>query len=209
MLAYSYSNTRCLLTSYMRRSQRSAAREATSGRARVDVRARRPFLRGAPVQHQLQVASHGFPFGADKPGPGAPPGPGVDPHHRLVPVVFRQRPVLSRGVVTVAGLALAAVVLLVDLHVAVQAERVDGDPAGDRLLVDAAAAGGQPVEVVGAGDADGLDAPGHFLEAVDSLVDSAATKASWGTSTRPTIFIRFLPSFCFSSSLRLRLMSPP
>ena len=40
-------------------------------------------------------------------------------------------------------------------------------------------------------------------------VDSAAMKASWGTSTRPTIFIRFLPSFCFSSSLRLRVMSPP
>ena len=40
-------------------------------------------------------------------------------------------------------------------------------------------------------------------------LESAATKASCGTSTRPTIFIRFLPSFCFSSSLRLRLMSPP
>jgi len=40
-------------------------------------------------------------------------------------------------------------------------------------------------------------------------VDSAAMKASCGTSTRPTIFIRFLPSFCFSSSLRLRVMSPP
>ncbi len=34
-------------------------------------------------------------------------------------------------------------------------------------------------------------------------------KASWGTSTRPTIFIRFFPSFCFSRSLRLREMSPP
>ena len=40
-------------------------------------------------------------------------------------------------------------------------------------------------------------------------LESAAMKASWGTSTRPTIFIRFLPSFCFSSSLRLRVMSPP
>lgn len=39
--------------------------------------------------------------------------------------------------------------------------------------------------------------------------ESAAMNASWGTSTRPTIFIRFLPSFCFSSSLRLRVMSPP
>jgi len=42
-----------------------------------------------------------------------------------------------------------------------------------------------------------------------SPVDRAAMKASWGTSTRPTIFMRFLPSFCFSSSLRLREMSPP
>ena len=41
------------------------------------------------------------------------------------------------------------------------------------------------------------------------VVDSAAMNASCGTSTRPTIFIRFLPSFCFSSSLRLRVMSPP
>ena len=38
---------------------------------------------------------------------------------------------------------------------------------------------------------------------------SSARKASCGTSTCPTIFIRFLPSACFSSSLRLRVMSPP
>ena len=30
-----------------------------------------------------------------------------------------------------------------------------------------------------------------------------------GISTDPTDFMRFLPSFCFSSSLRLREMSPP
>ena len=36
-----------------------------------------------------------------------------------------------------------------------------------------------------------------------------ARNASWGTSTAPTCFIRFLPAFCFSSSLRLREMSPP
>ena len=45
--------------------------------------------------------------------------------------------------------------------------------------------------------------------AFSSPVDRAAMNASWGTSTRPTIFIRFLPSFCFSRSLRLRVMSPP
>jgi len=38
---------------------------------------------------------------------------------------------------------------------------------------------------------------------------STARKASCGISTRPTRFMRFLPSFCFSSSLRLRVMSPP
>src|SRR4029079_14534427 len=36
-----------------------------------------------------------------------------------------------------------------------------------------------------------------------------AQNAHCGISTRPTRFIRFLPSFCFSSSLRLREMSPP
>ena len=49
----------------------------------------------------------------------------------------------------------------------------------------------------------------YFLGGALSVVDRAAMNASWGTSTRPTIFIRFLPSFCFSSSLRLRVMSPP
>jgi hypothetical protein len=38
---------------------------------------------------------------------------------------------------------------------------------------------------------------------------STAMKASWGTSTRPIAFIRFLPLACFCSSFFLRLMSPP
>ena len=42
-----------------------------------------------------------------------------------------------------------------------------------------------------------------------SPVESAAMNASCGTSTWPSIFMRFLPAFCFSSSLRLRVMSPP
>jgi hypothetical protein len=36
-----------------------------------------------------------------------------------------------------------------------------------------------------------------------------ARNASCGMSTWPTRFMRFLPSFCFSRSLRLRVMSPP
>ena len=42
-----------------------------------------------------------------------------------------------------------------------------------------------------------------------SVTFSTARNASCGISTRPTRFMRCLPSFCFSSSLRLREMSPP
>src|SRR6266508_668367 len=42
-----------------------------------------------------------------------------------------------------------------------------------------------------------------------SLIRNTARKASWGISTDPTIFMRFLPSFCFSSSFFFRVMSPP
>ena len=130
---------------------------------------------------------------------------------RQLAVELRGPPVGVLLGVGVERLPLAAVELPVDLHVAVQTEPVDGDPAGHRPLVDGAlgVAGAGQADGTRARDADRRDAAGHFLEAVDSLVESAATKASWGTSTRPTIFIRFLPSFCFSSSFRLRVMSPP
>ena len=38
---------------------------------------------------------------------------------------------------------------------------------------------------------------------------STAMNALCGTSTLPIIFILFLPFFCFSNSLRLRVTSPP
>jgi len=44
---------------------------------------------------------------------------------------------------------------------------------------------------------------------LQSLTFSTLKNASWGTSTAPTCFMRFLPSFWRSSSLRLRVMSPP
>jgi len=50
--------------------------------------------------------------------------------------------------------------------------------------------------------------PGCRPEGYSSIF-STAMNASCGTSTLPTCFIRFLPSFCFSSSLRFREMSPP
>ena len=57
-----------------------------------------------------------------------------------------------------------------------------------------------------------LKEPGAYflaLSPADPSEESAAMKASCGTSTVPMFFIRFLPSFCFSRSLRLREMSPP
>ncbi len=60
-----------------------------------------------------------------------------------------------------------------------------------------------------AGPDRGRGRTGYFFLAPDSSLDRTAMKASCGTSTEPTIFIRFLPSFCFSSSFRLREMSPP
>ncbi len=49
----------------------------------------------------------------------------------------------------------------------------------------------------------------RLLVATYSSSLRTAMNASWGISTLPTRFMRFLPSFCFSSSLRLRVMSPP
>jgi very-short-patch-repair endonuclease len=42
-----------------------------------------------------------------------------------------------------------------------------------------------------------------------SLIFSASMKADCGISTLPNWRMRFLPSFCFSRSLRLRVTSPP
>jgi hypothetical protein len=42
-----------------------------------------------------------------------------------------------------------------------------------------------------------------------SLSSRTDRNASCEISTFPTCFIRFLPSFCFSRSFRLREMSPP
>ena len=49
----------------------------------------------------------------------------------------------------------------------------------------------------------------YFFFPSSSPVSSTARNAFCGMSTWPIDFIRFLPSFCFSQSLRLRVMSPP
>ena len=64
----------------------------------------------------------------------------------------------------------------------------------------------EPLPHLRAGDA-GVNEDDQPSPSPDS--SSTARNASCGTSTRPTCFMRFLPAFCFSSSLRLRLTSPP
>ncbi len=63
-----------------------------------------------------------------------------------------------------------------------------------------------PAAVEGAGDEVSTERPyGRILHPIFN----AARNASCGISTWPTWRMRFLPSFCFSRSLRLRVMSPP
>ena len=53
------------------------------------------------------------------------------------------------------------------------------------------------------------DPESRIPPAAHESMERTARNASCGTSTAPTCFMRFLPSFCFSNSFRLREMSPP
>src|SRR6185369_16943662 len=92
-----------------------------------------------------------------------------------------------------------------------EADRVF-DPPGLLRLFRALLA--QPEEI------DRADYPGHQEKEEEeqreahghpylSSICRTARKASCGISTEPTCFMRFLPSFCFSRSFFLRVMSPP
>ena len=59
------------------------------------------------------------------------------------------------------------------------------------------------------GDLRGRHTRPYFFLPSSSPVSRTARKAFCGMSTCPIDFIRFLPAFCFSQSLRLRLISPP
>ena len=61
--------------------------------------------------------------------------------------------------------------------------------------------------VPGAASGGGEDEGGQ--QGHQASILRAARKALCGISTLPNWRMRFLPSFCLSSSLRLRLMSPP
>ena len=87
-----------------------------------------------------------------------------------------------------------------------------GTPLPPRLLQ-----GRTPLEVQGAlvfqnkqcRNCHSLGGDGGDRRCVFHSTFKTARNASCGMSTRPTRFMRFLPSFCFSSNFRFRVMSPP
>ncbi len=90
-------------------------------------------------------------------------------------------------------------------HLAVQGFQETGDlPLLVREGVETA------VGALGAAEGDvDVKARGHGMRAQSVSDFRTARKALWGMLTFPTIFMRFLPFFCFSSSFRFRVMSPP
>ena len=66
-----------------------------------------------------------------------------------------------------------------------------------------------PIDPVGEGGIATRHDPPPPFRAPHTSTLSAAMNASCGISTLPNWRIRFLPSFCLSSNLRLRVMSPP
>lgn len=83
--------------------------------ARLRVRPRKPFLRGAPVHRPFQVTGESA---GGAPPPGAPRPPAAraglpDPHRPVLDGAIQHLPILSRGVVVLAGLLAAAIAGLV------------------------------------------------------------------------------------------------
>ena len=82
--------------------------------SKVTAKARQPFLRGSPANRIIQARCQSFPFGAERPEPGAAP-PLDDPNHRTFQLTLEQKPILSKLVVLLAVLVvglLAAFVVL-------------------------------------------------------------------------------------------------
>jgi hypothetical protein len=79
----------------------------TTGRARLKVRARRPFFRGVPVRRPFRVVGRPLTSGDELEADGPRTPQGYDPGQPTVDGAYEQRPVLGRGLIP---LALAAVV---------------------------------------------------------------------------------------------------
>ena len=83
------------------------------GRAsvRITARTKHPFLRGTPVRLPFQVVGERLDAGA-----GPPPAPGMgygDPSRPVVDAALSQKPILSKGLVTLMVLLLAGIIGLI------------------------------------------------------------------------------------------------
>jgi Fibronectin type III domain len=76
---------------------------------KVKAKARYPFLRGSPVNRQVQVDCRNVPFGALPPEPGMAPDP-TDPGHRTLQLTFQQKPVLSKLTIVLLALGLGLLI---------------------------------------------------------------------------------------------------
>ncbi len=81
----------------------------TARAARLKVRARKPFFRGAPQRRTFRVVGHPLEPGRFDPMPGPAPQPyGYDPTHPAVDGAFEQRPIIGRGLLPLALVAVVA-----------------------------------------------------------------------------------------------------
>ena len=78
--------------------------------------------------------------------------------------------------------------------------------APGRLIIGGKSMGGRVASLIADEE---REAPAHFRFFSSRRLLSTERNASCGISTPPTCRIRFLPSFCFSRSFRLRVTSPP
>ena len=77
---------------------------------RLSARTKHPFLRGTPVRLPFQVVGERLDAGA-----GPPPAPGQgygDPSRPVVDAALSQKPILSKGLVTLLALLLAGIIAL-------------------------------------------------------------------------------------------------
>jgi hypothetical protein len=101
----------------------------SSGAARIKVRARRPFMRGTPLRRQFRVTGRPLEPGRFDPTPGPAPQPyGHDPTVPAVDGAFEQRPIVGRGLLPLAVLAIAAAGVIGYLS-----SRPDKDPADETV----------------------------------------------------------------------------
>jgi hypothetical protein len=81
----------------------------TSGHAKVKVRARKPQFRGVPLRRTFRVVGRPLLPGQFEPAPGPAPQPyGYDPNTPAVDGAFEQKPILGRGLVPLAIVAVMA-----------------------------------------------------------------------------------------------------